>query len=326
MDFLRHDQLPTRVLIRDSSVQPRMDTTAAIVEEYAEQMLKIAAQRDAGLWVEDFPRVVVFEEEANGRTYYWLADGFHRVRAADRAAEMLAEQTGNVGPEPEVNAEVFAGGMHEAILHAAGANGTHGLRRTNRDKRRSVDMLLEHPKVIAEQWGDGRIALHAHVSTHLVKTARRERDQRLGLPPATERMGTDGKTYSVGTQVSSARHTEPELPLVTIESGHAVMDGISVATVVSEPTELQQARANGTHTTQARYDPGVDRARGALAEYERLLRALSMLHDVQTSNLDELVAIARNSPDSLKHLQELIEHGLGVLMQVGHVVEREAGV
>ena len=60
---------------------------------------------------------------------------------------------------------VRAGTRRDAILFAVGANGDHGLRRTNEDKRRSVLVLLRD-----EEWGaksDRWIATQAGVSNRL---------------------------------------------------------------------------------------------------------------------------------------------------------------
>ena len=46
--------------------------------------------------------------------------------------------------------EVRTGSLRDAILHAVGANATHGLRRSNADKRRAVAILLEDPLVSAD--------------------------------------------------------------------------------------------------------------------------------------------------------------------------------
>lgn len=48
------------------------------------------------------------------------------------------------------------GGLRDAILHSAGANAAHGLRRTNADKRRAVLMLLEDEEWAT--WADREIA------------------------------------------------------------------------------------------------------------------------------------------------------------------------
>ncbi len=79
-----------------------------------------------------FPPVVVFFDGS----MRWLADGFHRVKAAERAKIAALKAT------------VHHGTKRDAILFAIGANHTHGLRRTNADKRRAILTLLHD-----RQWG-----------------------------------------------------------------------------------------------------------------------------------------------------------------------------
>lgn len=80
------------------------------------------------------PPVVLFNE-GPGRPLY-LADGFHRVEVARR----LAQKT--------IRAEVREGGYAEALAFALGANSSHGLRRTNEDKRNAVRVAWENRKML----------------------------------------------------------------------------------------------------------------------------------------------------------------------------------
>lgn len=100
----------------DSELQPREAITDEAVEEYAEAM-------KAGV---EFPPCVVVKQ---GKTH-WLCDGFHRVAAAKRIKRKAVE------------CEVIEGNKQQAIWLAAAANLTHGVRRTNADKRRAVHMAL----------------------------------------------------------------------------------------------------------------------------------------------------------------------------------------
>lgn len=104
---------------------------------------------------EDGPPVL-FDEE--GR--FWLAEGFHRVAAALQAGFA------------ELPCDVRQGSLRDAILHSAGANAAHGLRRTNADKRRAVLMLLEDEEWAA--WSDREIARRCAVSADLVGIVRRD--------------------------------------------------------------------------------------------------------------------------------------------------------
>lgn len=120
----------------DGGTQPRSTILQDVVEEYAAAMVDGA----------EFPSVTVFYDG----TDYWLADGFHRVAAASAAG--LAE----------INSDVRQGTRRDAVLHSVGANATHGMRRTNEDKRRAVRVLLEDPEWA--QWSDREIARRCGVS------------------------------------------------------------------------------------------------------------------------------------------------------------------
>lgn len=181
-------ELPLTALIRDSRVQPRESINATVVSEYAAAMAKIPAIEDAGLEAEHFPPIKAFCEERDGREFYWLADGWHRVLAAEEKGDAT------------ILADIQRGDVYDAIMFASGSNATHGLRRTNRDKHRAVRMLLDHPTVIREQWSDVRVAVQAGVGTTLVRFVRAEREQELGLPPSKERRGSDGKLYGIKTR------------------------------------------------------------------------------------------------------------------------------
>ena len=67
---------------------------------------------------------------------YYLTDGFHRVMAHTRATRDYIE------------AKVTLGTLEDAILRSLSANAKHGLPRSNADRRKSVNMALDH-----EKWG-----------------------------------------------------------------------------------------------------------------------------------------------------------------------------
>lgn len=113
-------RLDVTLIQRDMLLQPRAELHRDWIEEYAHDMAQGA----------EFPPVVVYHD---GRRY-WLADGFHRLYAAE-AAGLAA-----------INAEVRRGDRRDALLHALSANAGHGHRRTNEDKRRAVDIMLADPE------------------------------------------------------------------------------------------------------------------------------------------------------------------------------------
>lgn len=130
----------------DGGTQPRAKLFEEVVADYAEDMKQGA----------EFPPVVIYYDGEE----YWLADGFHRVRAKEA-----------IGAK-EVTAEVHLGTQRDAVLHSVGANAAHGLRRTNADKRRAVNRLVRDREW--RKWSDREIARRCGVSNSFVGDVRRE--------------------------------------------------------------------------------------------------------------------------------------------------------
>ena len=102
------------------TLQTRVALSADTVEDYAEAMRNKAK----------FPPVTVFADAE--RDTLWLADGFHRVAAAEADGYKA------------VKAEVIPGTFADALKHALGANANHGLRRSNADKQKALEMAWEN--------------------------------------------------------------------------------------------------------------------------------------------------------------------------------------
>jgi hypothetical protein len=103
-----------------------------------------------------FPPVKVFHDDG----LYHLSDGFHRVEAH------------RVVGRDQILAAVAEGTSRDATLAACAANATHGLRRTNEDKRRAILALLRDPEW--SQWSDRKIATACAVDHKSVAKVRRE--------------------------------------------------------------------------------------------------------------------------------------------------------
>jgi hypothetical protein len=164
----------------------------------------MTGEQDHPPWPAALPPVVVFHEGAD----YWLADGFHRVCAAEQAGCL------------DVPCILKNGTQTDAQLFACGANLGHGLRRTNEDKRNAVRRCFE----LQPRWSDGKIANHCGVSqqfvSHLLKDARAKpghNDCDLDM-----REGRDGKLYP-------ARKSPPSALVQPLQSAKP------------QPTEAQEA-------------------------------------------------------------------------------------
>ena len=162
----------------DGGTQARAGLNWDTINDYADLMT-------AGV---EFPPVIACFDGAE----YWLADGFHRVEAARRTGAA------------EIRAEVRPGDARTARLHAAGANGDHGLPRTNNDKRRAVLLLLNDPEWA--RWSDREIARRCAVSQPFVGKVRAELTDN-GYQSA-ERRGADGRTINTaGISASNVERT-----------------------------------------------------------------------------------------------------------------------
>lgn len=147
------------VLDRNQDRQGRAAKDESVIEEYAERM-------NEG---DTFPPIVVFYD---GETYR-LADGFLRTEARERAGFQT------------IKADVKQGGAREALLYAMGANKSHGLRRTNADKKKVTLRILRDPEW--STWSNNEIALHCGVSGEYVRRLRNDLEAEGEIEPVTER-------------------------------------------------------------------------------------------------------------------------------------------
>jgi uncharacterized ParB-like nuclease family protein len=104
-----------------------------------------------------FPAIEVYQD---GDSRYHLADGFHRVEAARQAGRET------------IMAVVKPGTSRDATLAACAANATHGLRRTNEDKRRAILAMLRDPEWTT--WSDRAIGKACAVDHKSVAKVRRD--------------------------------------------------------------------------------------------------------------------------------------------------------
>jgi len=184
----------------DGGTQPRVSLNQETVAEY----------RDAYKSGVKLPPVTLFFDG----TSYWLADGFHRFWAA-RDAGLT-----------EIYEDIQPGTLRDAILYSLSANAKHGLRRTNADKRKAVQTLLDDAEW--SKFSDREIAKRCAVGYDLVADMRKSHlpetiDRRKShLPETIDRPQADtrtvqrnGTTYqqrtaNIGKQKPAEPGPEPE--------------------------------------------------------------------------------------------------------------------
>ena len=144
-----------------------------------------------------FPAVTVFTDGEN----YYLADGFHRVEALRRIGQK------------SVMAELQDGDYKAALLYALKANSTHGLRRTNADKRHALEMAWNAREHLFG--GEPSIALLAEVCGVSQRTAASFHSQQ-GMQiayPATPAAPTMPTRHSTAINGENTAENTPKMPI-----------------------------------------------------------------------------------------------------------------
>ena len=133
-------------LIRtDGGTQSRVELDQALIDDYVHSI-------EAG---DKFPPVVVFNDGSN--TY--LADGFHRFFAHVKANKA------------SIDADIRQGTLRDAVFYSLQANTAHGKRRTNADKEKSVQTMLDDFEWA--EWTNTAIAEYCAVSISFVGSVRK---------------------------------------------------------------------------------------------------------------------------------------------------------
>lgn len=173
--------LPISEISTDGGTQSRAELNDEVIIEYAHSM-SIGGK---------FPPVVVFYDGER----YWLADGYHRVWAAKKA---------NL---THISSDIKQGTLRDAILFSVGANSSHGLRRTNADKRRAVETLVKDEEWKA--WSNVKMARHCGVTEFLVREVK---SSIFDLIEDTQvrQVERNGKTYLQNTTAIGSRPTIPD--------------------------------------------------------------------------------------------------------------------
>ncbi|WP_193315616.1 hypothetical protein [Janthinobacterium aquaticum] len=201
--------LPIATISIDGGTQSRVALNEATVAEYAE-VIRLGGE---------LPPVVVFNDGASDGL--WLADGFHRFHAHRAAGAM------------DIACDVRVGTKRDAILHSAGANASHGLRRTNEDKRRAVMTLLADPEW--SSWTQGKIAEACGVSREFVsRLSTSAPSSCVRSQDATRTVERNGVTYQQNT--ANIGKATPKGELATASSARSPESTSNEIRTQSAPT------------------------------------------------------------------------------------------
>ncbi|NJO81962.1 MAG: hypothetical protein HC828_03675, partial [Blastochloris sp.] len=206
---------------KDGGTQARDSLNEAVAQEYAETWIELSRKPNG---LREMQPIVLYYDG----TDYWIGDGFHRTEGYQ-----LAYASGQLGAAPAaILAEVRQGTRRDAMLHAAGANAQHGLRRTRADVRRAIEMLLRDDEW--RQWSNREIADRVKCDHKTVGAVRTALEQGGEIPHLTERKGADGKTYAAapaapawGPNASPEKNAEAERAAVK-QYDYSIATGITL--------------------------------------------------------------------------------------------------
>ena len=177
------EYLPIAEIRIDGGTQSRVKLNWDVIAEYAEAIELNAI----------FPPILVFYDGKN----YWLADGFHRLYATKKAGRQV------------IALEVRQGSHRDALLYSVGANANHGLRRTNADKRRAVEIMLRDEEW--SRWSNREIAKRCEVSEFMVRQMRESICDK-NADSCKRIAQRQGKTYTLDTANIGEGTTSAQIP------------------------------------------------------------------------------------------------------------------
>lgn len=244
----------------DADTQSRVALSKETIAEYVEAI-------KAGVTL---PPADVFHDGAE----YFIGDGWHRAYAWLEAGVANIPVT------------MHNGGKRDALLFAAGANQGHGLKRTNADKRRAVEIMLRDAEW--GEWSDRKIAEHCGVSNDFVSRLRSEvsfndtseeaeedddveesddEPAPVEPPKPATRLGKDGKRYPVKEKPASAKG--PSIATLALPYKRACNDLVRIKSDLSAIAKDEKAGAH-LATKIVRITRDIDDLRGAINQTEPL--------------------------------------------------------
>jgi hypothetical protein len=168
-------KLKLEQIIIDKGTQTRDEIDQKTVTEYAEALLN----------KESLPPVTVFHDGIK----YYLADGFHRY-FGHKQTKMLT-----------IDVEIISGTLRNAVEYALGTNDKHGLKRTNKDKRKAVLIALDDV-----EWGSltnreiGKLCRVSHTFVNDIKEGLEKPKDKKKKDPLKARNKDQNKPTNIDTE------------------------------------------------------------------------------------------------------------------------------
>ena len=254
-------KIATEEIKTDCGTQMRFELSGSTVKEYQ------TLCKSDGSWPFQEPLVVFTDGKS-----YWLADGFHRLEACKLAGQLL------------VDCEIKNGTVEDAQDYALSANITHGLRRSNEDKKKAVEFALN-----CERWSSKSsraIADHLGVSHSFVANARKTDSKE---DESNFLIGQDGKRYPA----KNDRQSKEFIPVVVDTPENETENFYEFAYQdESEPLKEGDIDCGVVEESQEQTTQKVDwkiKYKKTISIAETLIRAIDELNNYKRSNRKDFV-------------------------------------
>lgn len=193
--------IPIKEIITLPEMQSRVKMDEGVVEEYRAAM---AAQTT-------FPCIdVVKLTDSEHAGKYVVTDGNHRLAALRSFGKKVKQ----------VPVDCYEGTLADAIDLATAANKSHGLRRTNADKRRAIKMALELDAKIGRKRSDREIAEHLMVHHSSVSDFRAEMNGK----PRRKKEASESASDGTGSTTADKSAQDASPPIDRDELGILIED------------------------------------------------------------------------------------------------------
>lgn len=266
----------------DGGTQCRVAMSQDAIQEYAE------ALTDGS----ELPPIDVYFDGAE----YWVVDGLHRYHAHRRIGAL------------SIMANVTTGTLEDAVFAACGKNRGHGLRRTNADKRKAVEMAI----AIRPDWSDRAIAKHVGVDHKLVAAVRdpraAERQQQNRDKSAAKKLGSDPAVAGMGSdprpRVESDPAPRPEQLPTSVSSDNERDDVLAeLAEEVERLTDRLAVEAmDATEDEKALAAETIAQLRAEVASLQAQLKAA---HGVRDQLMAENAQLKRQCVSQQRQIKKL---------------------
>ncbi len=161
-------------------------------------------------------------------------------------------------PGEAIGCNVFQGTLQDAQWHSYSVNKAHGIRRTNEDKERAVNLALAHPA--AEGKSNVQIAEHCGVSEITVRRHRKKLDGTSTMsksasditseiPKSCPRKGRDGRTINTA-RIGKTKRAKTPRPRSAAEYYVAKQEGLKVR----HPDSMVKLELPNNHVANCAFD------------------------------------------------------------------------